>query len=362
MKSEYNIEELKRNFLQYFENELPQRAKGISYQRIIGVTVISFMILTFFVCLPFYMIMTKNFLYLLGVLMVTLFFILPEYFYHEIKRSKRWVKRNYPKIYEKIYTYSEREKKDRMVVNPCLLIIEGEEVFFGTYSHQGVRDSKSTLTGYVLLSIDGELIEDEELFKKAFLTYNYSIIGAVSGQTVANKEWYFISENVKRKMRRAEKIIRAQQKFFELSSCKYDWNHLLVSIPDLIEAGKAALAIYDAREKFRKSMGYSFGYAYQYEDAVLEYEMRQAYCKYMYAEHYKTINNTRVYAAHIIKQIEHESRSIKKRFILKTVKKIWTFAFTLSNLLEKMAQQGIPSGDDISLFHQKTCFAKSVKK
>jgi hypothetical protein len=146
-----------------------------------------------------------------------------------------------------------------------------------------------------------------------------------------------------------------------LNSCKYDWNHLLESIPDLIEAGKSALAIYDAREKFRKSMGYSFGYEYHYEDALLEYKMRQAYCKYMYAEHYKVINNTRVYVANIITQIELESRSIKKRYILKTLKKIWTFAFVLSNLLEKMAQEGIPSGDDISLFHQKTDFAKSYE-
>jgi hypothetical protein len=217
MSSEYNIEELKRDFTQYFEKELPQRAKGIPYQRILGVTGISYMILTFFACLPISILfgvsdvlVSKKYVYLVFGLMAILLFYVPEYFYHEIKRSKRWVKRNYPKVYKKINKYSEKEKKDRMVVNPSLLRIEGKDLFFGTYSHQGVGDATSVLTGFVMLTKDCQLIEDEELFKKAFLTYNYSIIGAISGQAVASKECSFIADAIKNKITRAEKIIRTQ--------------------------------------------------------------------------------------------------------------------------------------------------------
>ena len=62
-----------------------------------------------------------------------------------------------------------------MVVGPSLLTIDGYGYFLRPYVSQKIWDKKTTLTGYILLSQNGELIDDDEMFKKAFLTFNSQI-------------------------------------------------------------------------------------------------------------------------------------------------------------------------------------------
>jgi len=195
---------------------------------------------------------------------------------------------------------------------------------------------------------------------KAFLTYNFGLIGAVSGQNTAIGERWSLTENINIYIPRSEKALKMMRNYFENNGCLYDWQGLQDCMPGLHTAAKDALTIYDSRENFRKSIGYSFGYEYLYEDAVQELNMRHAFCKYMIAAHFVTIDNVRVLSARLHENIKNNGGLPQRPIAMKAVKQIWTFAFTLSTLIQRMEQQGIPSEDDRKLFLEKTAYAQQL--
>lgn len=365
---EIKIEELRQNYLQCLEASLPQRAKGVPYLKIASPFLMIWLFSMLFILPPLGIIFRWELLYeheglffLIFFPITYLFFYGPEYYYHQIKRNKRWAKKHYPHIYKQIYSFKEKTKKDRMIIGPPLLKVEGQGYFFGLYARQAWWEQQATLTGFFVLTEEGQLVESEEIFTKVFLTYNYSLIGAVSGQGSAN-ERFVLKENMKVYVPRAEKILKKLKGYFEENNVLYNLEKLLEYIPGLYSAAQDALFFFDGREKYRKSMGYSFGHEFFYEDAVQEMDMRQAFCKYMLAAHYVTLNNVRVFSARLIDQIQQDIGGWQKPIVLKSLKKIWELAFTLSTLIDRMAQQGIPSEDDRKLFREKTAYVKTVKE
>jgi hypothetical protein len=89
-------------------------------------------------------------------------------------------------------------------------------------------------------------------------------------------------------------------------------------------------------------------------------EMRQAFCKYMLAAHFVTLNNVRVLSARLIQKIEQDGSGWQKPIALKALKKVWDFGFRTSMFIDQMAQQGIPSEEDRRLFREKTAYVKTV--
>ncbi|MCG2784476.1 MAG: hypothetical protein L6461_05175 [Anaerolineae bacterium] len=368
MNRENNLEELRKEYFQFLEKQLPLRARGVPYQKISTPTGLTLLVLVLFI-IPFAVLVFGWGPYLLEnplvhaiILAVVVFgFVkIPPYFYHEEKRNRRWARKNHPHIYKTIYRFGERNKKDKMVVGVRLLRINEKIYFLGPYVRQRWWENIATLTGFVLLNEQGEVVEDEELFTKAFLTYNYGIIGAVTGQNIAMGEVHTLKESLNIYVPRSEKVLKMQRSYFEHNGDLHEWQSLVDYLPNLYEAARDALTIYDGREKFRKSMGYSFGYEYHYEDAVEELEMRQAFFKYMLAAHYKTINNTRVHAARLYENTKQHGGPLQKPIATNALKTVWQFAFKLEVVLDKMSQEGIPSDEDKQLYREKTAQAKAV--
>jgi len=300
---------------------------------------------------------------LLFILLAGMYFVLvisPGYFYDNKRRTRRWAKKHYPHIYKLIYRFKEKEKKDRMVVGPCLLKVEGQGYFLGPYARQLPGEKLATITGFVLLTEKGELADDEGLFAKALLTHNYSIIGAVSGQDIASAERQALRESSRIYAPRSEKVLKILKNYFDQCGYLYEWQTLLEYLPDLFAAAKDAFTIYDGREKFRKAMGYSFGYEFRYDDAVQEMEMRQAFSKYMLAAHFKTINNVRVLTANLRDNLKNNGGMVQRLVAMNALKTIWNLAFMLSNLIDKMAVEGNSSEDVKRLFREKTAYAKQL--
>lgn len=369
MNDKLNLEDLRTEYFQRLEASVPQRAKGIPYGKISGPLGLTLMALGFFVC-PFVFGMLwptfyanateKLYVYTIMAVMMFTFLLLPERYYHEDHRTKRWAKKHYPQIYRLIYRFKERAKRDRMVVGPPLLHIEGKGYFFGLYARQRLWEQVATITGFFVLDEQGQLVEDEELFVKAFLTYNYMVIGSVSGQNTDAMERLYFKENVNIYVPRAEKVLKKLRGYFDENGWAYEYNMLLDLLPGLYAAGRDVMHFQEGREKYRQAMGYSFGYEFYYEDAVQEMEMRQAFCKYMLAAHFATLNNARVLSARLIQQIEQDGGGWQKPIALKALKKVWDFGFRTSIFIDQMAQQGIPSEENRRLFREKTAYVKTV--
>ncbi|MCC7117232.1 MAG: hypothetical protein IT310_01805 [Anaerolineales bacterium] len=360
-----DIEALRTEYIVKLKREIPQRAKGFSYLKIFGPGSLLFLFFVFFVCLPAALIFNLTifienelitFIAVGAIGYILVYF--PAHFYHNIKRTKRWTHRNYPNIYKIIYKLGEKDKKDYMAVAPVLLRIEGQKYFLATYIRQLFYESQAKIMGYALFTDNCNLIEDDVVFKKAFLTFTYSLIGSVSGQYTAVNEKQLLTDSLRRYMPHSENTLKFQQKYFEQIGQFHDWNNLLTTLPELYAASKDILTVYEGREEFRKSMGYSFGFEYFYDDAMLELEMRQAFCKYVLSAHFQTIYNVRILSAHLIDAVQKEENSIQGRKAQKALRKIWRFALTLSTTIDKMSQEGLPSKDDISLFQKKTKYAK----
>jgi hypothetical protein len=365
---EMSIEKLHDEYFQLLGRQIPQRVKGIPYQKIIGPSGLTWLFLTFFVC-PFITVIFRldivedNMILLVVYVVFTCFFLLlPGMICDEGKRTARHAKRYYPHIYKKNSSLAERRKGEAMVPGLPVLNVEGNSYYLSYYviQHKWKRNPNPEITGYVVANNDGEWLIDEEIFTKAFLTYNFGLIGAVSGQNIAITERLYLAENIKIYLPRSEKVLKMQRTYFKGSGHLNTWQALLDLLPGIYAAGKDGLTIFDGRERFRKSIGYSFGYEFLYEDAVQEQQMRQVFCKYMLAAHFKTIDSVRVLAAHLHEDVKNQSGFGKKQIAMKALKQIWNFAFTLSTLIQRMSEQGTPSARDRKLFVDKTFYARKL--
>ncbi len=362
-----NLDELRATYQAHLQSPVPQRARGIPYQKIIGPSGLFWLFSAFFIIPPLLLVFhIWQYVYstpfiILYSLFTYLFLGFPAEFYDEKKLIKRWARKAYPHIYKTIYRFKERAKLDRMIVGPRLLWIEGKGYFLGVYARQlFFIENRATLTGFFLLNEQGQLVDDEELFVKAFLTYNYGIIGAISGQNAIIGDRWALTEKKKIYAPRSEKVLQKMRRYFEENGYLHEFQELLKYIPDLYVAANDALTIIDGREKYCKAMGYSFGHEFMHEDAVKEMDMRQAFSKYMLAAHFMTLNNVRVLTGSLRNKITQDGTGWQKRIAIKSLETIWELAFMISNLIDKMAQEGVPSDDDKKLFREKTQYVKSV--
>jgi hypothetical protein len=360
--TELHPEEHRSEYYQLLNRELPLRAKGVPYGRISGPLALLMLFGGLFI-VPFFALFFKLSEYKIFVvlaIMVVLLLLLPREYYSDAKRSVRYVKKNFPFIYKRFQKITQRSKGEVMTPSMPILKIEGKAYFMGYYaSHQKQGNTLSTqITGYALSNDQGEWVEDEELFVKAFLTYDFSLLGSIISQNASVTEQRELKEAINIYTPRYEKLLIRQKKVFEKYNLLSNWQEVIDRLPALYVAGNEALTVFDALEKYRRSIGYSFGHEYFYEDAVEALKMRQAFSKYMIAAHYQIIDAIRVYSARSYEELMGVNQFIGKQTIMKSMKQIWSFGLTLSNLIQRMAENGIPSEDDLKVFREKTSYAK----
>jgi hypothetical protein len=360
--TELHPEERRSEYYQLLNRELPLRAKGVPYGRISGPLALLMLFAGLFV-VPFFALFFKLSEYKIFVvlaIMVVFLLLLPREYYSDAKRSVRYVKKNFPFIYKRFQKITQRDMGEVMTPSMPILKIEGEAYFMGYYVlHQKQGNTLSArITGYALSNGQGQWVEDEELFAKAFLTYDFSLLGSITSQNISATEQRELKEVINIYTPRSEKLLIRQRKVFEKSNLLSNWQEVINRLPALYVAGREALTVFDALEKYRRSIGYSFGREYLYEDAMEALKMRQAFSKYMVAAHHQTIDAVRIYSARSCEELMGVNQFIGKQTIMKSMKQIWSFGVVLSNLIQRMAENGIPSEDDLKAFREKTSYAK----
>jgi hypothetical protein len=365
-KTELNVDELRSNYQQLLNRQVPERARGASYGRISGPFGLAFLFLVFFVCpvLVIFFRQAENRLLIVGVsvLMSFLFLVLPFQYYDRATRTVGYVKKHFPQIYKKFQAI--RDRRTGEVMNPSMPIlkIDGKICFMGYYAVQQPvgRVVNVQITGYAMTDEQGEWLADEELFKKVFLTYDFGLLGAVSGQDTSALDRMQLSEGLNIYVPRAERSLKKHRNYFEANHMLENWQQVLDRLPALYAATREALTVLDGLEKYRKSIGYSFGREYLYEDALEAQKMRQAFAKYMLAAYYQDIDAVRVYAARAHEELKNVNRSIARWAAMNAMRRIWSFGLLLSNFIQRMAENGVPSEEDLKAFRNKTAYAKSL--
>jgi len=359
-------ETLRSAYQQLLKGPLPERAKGVSYGRISGPFGLAFLILGFFVCpfLVIYFRQAENRLLILTVsaLMGLLFLVLPVQYYDRATRTVRYAKKHFPQVYKRFQALTERGRGELMTPSMPILKIDGKPYFMGYYSvqHRAGRTVNVQITGYAMTDEQGEWLADEELFKKVFLTYDFGLLGAVSGQDTSANDQMQLTEGMNIYVPRAERSLKKRRDYFEANHMLANWQEVTNRLPALYAAAREALTILDGLEKYRKSIGYSFGHEYLYEDALEAQKMRQAFAKYMLAAHYQNIDAVRVYAARAHEELKNASASITRQAAMNAMHRIWSFGLLLANFIQRMAENGIPSEDDLRAFRNKTAYARSL--
>lgn len=371
LQEDSTISNLRQVYQEHLQKRPPQRVKGIAYEYIImgGFTILFFFPIILIILSVVSQVDMISWLYqnsCLGILFSAILWYvtitLPSYFYDDTKSTKRWAKRHYPKVYAQIYQFKQKDKEDRMIAAPFLLHVEGHKLFIGPYGKQGLLDTKATLTGSILMDENANLLTDKDLFHKAFLTYSYGNIGSVDfARQFFGRSRAFLDE-WKIYVPRSQRFLIRQKNYLEGSGYGHEWEEIIELLPVLLEAGKVALSLYEGRARFRKSIGYSFAHEFWYEDALEEQAMRQAFVKYMQHAYRNTIIQIRAPIVHILGRIEQNGTSWRKKIIIKTLKKIWSFAFEIQVLIERMEQNGIPSEENMEQFESKTSYAKIIQQ
>lgn len=361
---ESNVFSLRQEYQKHLQKELPQRAKGIAYEYVMVAGLFLTFAFTFFIIfnarVAIFFVNNTCGLFIYAVFIYYFFFGLPFYFYDDNKSTKRWAKKRYPKVYAQIYQFKQKDKQDQMVAAPFLLHIEGHKLFMGLYRKQGLIDTKATLTGNVLMDENANLVGDKELFYKAFLTYSYGAIGGVEfARQFFGRGRAFLDE-WKVYVPRSQRFLIWQKRYLEESGCGQEWKKINELLPDLLEAGKDVLSLYEGRARFRKSIGYSFAHEFWYEDALDEQAMRHAFAKYMEYAYKDKLKQTQNQVVYILSGVEQNSNSWRKKYIKKALNKILRFSFEIQTLIDHMKIYGIPSEETLKQFELKTSYAKTV--
>jgi len=263
---------------------VPKRARGIRFNRV-GFWSINAFLVAIGVSAPLLLQVRarSSFLFLLaGYVVVWFVWGLPEYFYHEAKRRKRYLRRHYPRVYKAILAL--REQGEKTSFNVPVLHIEGNTYFLVSYFFRQpwwqIRPWVK-LRGWVVFDEQGRVIQDAAVFAKAFITMAYADIGAVEVQKRQTGELGELRFALRKYLPRAERLFQRRRRWFEENGLGYQWMEITSRFPLFYQAVKDAMAFYPVNDKFLEAIGYSFGYEFWYEDAVHMEKVRRAFGEYM---------------------------------------------------------------------------------
>lgn len=222
-------------------------------------------------------------LYILFVIAIAWFvWGLPEFFYHENKRRKRYLRKNYPLVFQNILAL--RQKGETILWDVPVLHIEGKTCFLVSYfvkSSWFAIKPKVKLTGWIVFNEFGDIIQDTSLFGKAFITTAYADIGGVETQKRQIGEFGELRFATSKYLLRAEKLLKKRQHFFKSEGLNYQWSQIIQKFSVFYDAVEDAKAFYEVNSRFLEAIGHSFGLEFWYKDAVHMEKVRRAFGKYM---------------------------------------------------------------------------------
>ena len=263
-------EEYLQEFQRLSEQPVRKRTKGISFNRI-GFWTINALLIVAGLTAPigWYLHRLSYTLYLLGGGIVGwVVFGFPEYFYHQEKRRKRYLRRKYPAVFKTIKTLQEKGEATSYDAPP--LHIDGEPYFLVSYFFRQpwwqIRPWVK-LRGWIVFDKHGRAIQNPFLFAKAFVTMMYAYLGSVETQKRQGGEYGELRFALRKYLPRAERLFKKQDFFLE-QGLTYQQMFINARFPLYYQAVRDAMLFYEANKKFLEAIGYSFGLEFWYEDAI----------------------------------------------------------------------------------------------
>ena len=287
-------EDYLEEFRQLSKQPVQKRAKGIRFNRI-GFWSINAFLVTVGISAPLLLrIRERSYLFFLLAGYVVAWFVwgFPEYFYHQEKRRKRYLRRKYPAVFKAIRIL--REKGEATSYDAPPLHIDGEPYFLVSYFfRQPWWQIKPwvKLQGWIVFDKQGHAIQDPFLFAKAFVTMMHADLGAVETQKRQGGEYGELRFALRKYLPRAERLFK-QQSFFLKKALTYQQQFINARFPLYYQAVRDAMLFYEANEKFLEAIGYSFGLEFWYEDAVHVERVRRAFGEHMRLKYKKDLTDT----------------------------------------------------------------------
>jgi hypothetical protein len=294
IKAELHPDDSQDKYCQLLNRELPQRAKGIPHKNIGGPLVaLTFSAIS---CIVIYFMMSGRggsvSMFLMSFAAILLFLYLPEQFYDRRARTKRYSFRKYPVLKAAINQLLKKENSEVCTNDVPVLYIDGAKLFLVGYV---VRQKwwelqpAAKLTGWVLLNEKGQTIRSTQLFSKAFLTLMHAYTGDTRVQARDFRDQAELLEQKIRYVWRAEKFLGWQKKRFENLGKLEMLQKALDSVQYLNAAIDDILTVFSFRAQLRKSIGFSFGLEFYYEDAIHTEKVYRAFSEYMKTKYFSRI-------------------------------------------------------------------------
>ena len=357
------ISALKEEYERLLNQPIPRRAKGISYGYLmffflapamcIGATLIGY------IYIKYQNDLLTIFLIVVASLCLSTF---TEQFLNLPRRTARNSFRIYPQL--KKAKASLNEPGSRFLPNVPILKIDGVPLFilrYGVSNWWPTTHPKGELKGIAFLNQKGQFIENEELFKKAFMTMALTDICVQRAQQNFTQVRTYSTQALQKTLPRVEKILRRGAKTFEENNVGYAYQQMMDQLPSLYEAMKTGISIHDGEDKWRRALGWSFGLEFLYEDALEHEKMYQAYAALMSKAYGTQLVDISRRAVELLPTVRENNRWKNRQNVIWALRQLdampravqtWIFTFTV---------QGKPSPKDWELYRRKLDRAHAVQ-
>lgn len=303
---------------------------------------------------------TQNLTLLICAVIAYIFwFWLPEQIYGIKTRTTRHVFWTYPAIRRAIRMFREPGEKFRKHLP--VLIVDEKKYFMVNY-HRPADFRKygfQKRIGIVLLNRAMQVVDNDDLFKKAFLVENLSF---VTGTEERTKDLRYIRDKYKltNTLRESEKILARRKSRYEGQGVGVFWSRLMSAFPVLHDAvDESPTMVGTVHEKIRKALGYSFALEFLYEDALHLHQVRNAFIKYMNIAYRSPLLIAKGNGGMlIISVITEQIRGDRKALL--ALKKMEIIEDGVQNIVARFEGEGVVQQEDLAYYHRKVELAKKI--
>ena len=273
--------------------------------------------------------------------------------------TSRYTFRHYPRIRKVIRAFRESGEKFRKDLP--VLIVDGRKYFLVNYHYP--RDMKTygyqKRIGIVMLNESMQVVDNRDLFEKAFLTENFSYTVAPEERT---KDYRYTRDKYKitKALKKSEKIIAKHKERFEEQAVGSIWKKFMDRFEILYPASDdVSTIISEVNEKIRKAQGYSFAKEFLYEDALQMKENHKAFVTYMTRAYKKSLIEIDAYRGMLTGSLAAEGKRKDKKSLL-ALKKIGIIVEGIFMIVNRFSEEGIVQGEEWEYHHRKVELAHEL--
>lgn len=355
------IETARREFQDALNSPWVQRKKGIPHEWIYAPIIL----ITWGIWIPLVISWFPKYeisspVYMISMLMVVwLMVYFPKLIYGTNELTTRHALRKYPPLRRPIRAFREAGEKFRRHL-PAL-VIDGRRYFMVNYHRpQDMRKyGYQKRIGIVLLNEAMQVVDNDELFEKAYLVENLSFLIAPEERT-RDLRYLRDKPGASTVLRQCERTLGRYRDRFEQQGTGMFWNRLMASFPTLHAALDETTVMFShVHERLRKALGYSFAVEFLYEDALHLDEARRAYVRHMTATYnpplQRALGDGRMMTVSIITE---QKRSDRKALL--ALEKLRIIEEGILGIVDRFSKGGVVQPEDWEYYHRKVELARQI--